>query len=319
MSSITNLWGQLVQRRLWPVAILLVAALAAVPLALAKQPAPANPAAPLASTDKGDDVLASQPIVAQASAADRSKHHKVLGKAKNPFGVAETETGSGTPPSSDGVAKADDSAATTTSTTSGGTTPTTSGDSTTPTTTPPTGTTTPVPAPPKTYDMYDLTVRFGDENGTARKTLKRLQPLPSKESPVLIYLGVMRDGKTAVFLVGSNVNPVGDGSCDPGPDDCQTLRLRAGDTEFLDVVGDGGTVGAQYQLDLVKIHKGKTTSAKRASASYAGSKAGRRLLRARVAADGPTGFKWDASLGALTRAHRSALHGSVASVAVALP
>ena len=43
MSAVTNMWRQLVQRRLWPVAILLIAALAAVPLTLAKEPeAPSN-------------------------------------------------------------------------------------------------------------------------------------------------------------------------------------------------------------------------------------------------------------------------------------
>ena len=308
MSSITNLWRQLVQRRLWPVAILLVAALAAVPLALAKQPEPAAPAAPLATADKGDDVLASEPIVAQATAADRAKTRKVLGKAKNPFGLAQTATGSEAPPSSDGANKAA-GPANSASTPSGdsGSTPTTGG-STTPTT--PT-VTTPPPAPPKTYDKYDLTVRFGNENGSERQTLKRLQPLPSKESPVLIYLGVLRDGETAVFLVGNGVTPIGDGSCDPGPDDCQTLQLRAGDTEFLDVAGTDGAAGAQYQLDLVKIHKGETTSATRAGVS----KAGRRLLRAH----GATGYKWNAELGALTRAaRRSALRASVARVSAAL-
>ena len=40
MSLITDTWHQLVQRRLLPVAVLLLAALVAVPLLLAKDPEP---------------------------------------------------------------------------------------------------------------------------------------------------------------------------------------------------------------------------------------------------------------------------------------
>ena len=72
---------------------------------------------------------------------------------------------------------------------------------------------------------------------------------------MLIYLGVLKDGKTAVFLVDHGVTAVGDGDCRPSPDECETLRLKAGDTEFLDVTDATGAVTAQYQLDLVKIHK----------------------------------------------------------------
>ena len=88
MSALTNVWRQLVQRRLWPVAILLIAALAAVPLALAKEPDPAAPAPAVAAAD-GESALAVQPIVAQATASERDKRRKVLGAAKNPFGLPE--------------------------------------------------------------------------------------------------------------------------------------------------------------------------------------------------------------------------------------
>ena len=41
MSFLTDIWRQLKERRLWPVALLLVAAIVAVPLVLAKDPEPA--------------------------------------------------------------------------------------------------------------------------------------------------------------------------------------------------------------------------------------------------------------------------------------
>jgi hypothetical protein len=92
--------------------------------------------------------------------------------------------------------------------------------------------------------------------------------------------------------------------------------MRAGDTEFFDVIDETGSVSAQYQLDLVKIHKGTTASASRAKAS---SKAGRRALQARVASAGPTGYRWDAAAGALERSPGKALRATVAGATVGLP
>ena len=315
-SAPTNLWRQLVQRRLWPVAILLVAALAAVPLALAKEPVPPAPAPAVASNDSDDAELAVQPIVAEATAADQTKRRSVLGGRKNPFGVPPDEsTGSGPAPNSNGVTTAQEPTSPT-QPVSGGTSPTVGG-SPTPTSPTPTTDTTDEPAP-KTYAVHELTVRFGDaaSGGLARKSLKRLQPLPSAADPVLIYLGVLRDGKTAVFLVDHGVSAVGDGDCRPTPSECETVRMKAGDTEFFDVVDDAGSVTAQYQLDLVKIHRSTTTSATRAQVS---SKAGQRLLKARVSASGPTGYRWDAAAGALERRPGQVLRATVASATVALP
>jgi hypothetical protein len=259
MSAITNVLRQLKERRLWPVAILLVAALAAVPIALAKEPAAAPPAPPTTADSGGEDVLASQPIVGEATASDRAKRRKVLGTPKNPFAVAKAETGSEAPPSSDGANKANDPA---TGSTPSSTQSPSSGGTTSPGTTPsPTTPVTPA-APHKVFAPNSLTVRFGDDNGSVRKTVNRLQPLPSLEAPVAIYLGVSGDGKSAIFLVDEGVEAVGDGECNPAPDKCETFKLKAGETEFLDVKGEAGTAVAQYQLDLIKIHRATASSAR---------------------------------------------------------
>jgi hypothetical protein len=99
-------------------------------------------------------------------------------------------------------------------------------------------------------------------------TLGKLKPLPSVEQPLLIYLGLEDDRKTAVFLVDASVQTVGDGRCDPTPENCEMLRLKVGDTEFIDVLGESGEpTGEQYQLDLVKIHAKETTDAAKAARS----------------------------------------------------
>ncbi len=73
---------------------------------------------------------------------------------------------------------------------------------------------------------------------TTWRTLKRLDPLPDAENPSIIYLGVLEDGKTAVFLLDADVTPQGDGKCRPTPTDCQRLYLREGETEFFDIGGE---------------------------------------------------------------------------------
>jgi hypothetical protein len=86
MSPVQNVWRQLVQRRLWPVAIVLVAGLAAVPVLLAKDPEPV-PAPPAPVAAQTDDELAEQPIVTMASVEEAADRPRVLGKRKNPFAV----------------------------------------------------------------------------------------------------------------------------------------------------------------------------------------------------------------------------------------
>ena len=314
MSAVTNMWRQLVQRRLWPVAILLIAALAAVPLTLAKEPDPVEP--PAAAAAATDDELAVTPIVTVADTDSAAKGRRVIGEAKNPFAepapvAAESPTNRSDDAPRRETAQAPDNHV---PTTGGGTTAPSSPAPASAPAPAPSVTTTPEP-PARQYAMHELTVRFGDASQGGRRSLERLQPLPSAENPVLIYLGVLEDGKTAVFLVDHGVTAVGDGDCRPSEGECETIRMRVGETEFFDVVDENGNVGAQYQLDLLKIHKGTTASAAKATAS---SKAGARVLKARVSADGPAPYRWNLDTGTLER-RPAELRGSVGRAAARLP
>jgi hypothetical protein len=270
MSAVTNMWRQLVQRRLWPVAIILIAALAAVPLMLAKDPEP--PVSPPPAQVDTKSELATTPIVAAATPADRAKRRKVLGSKKNPFATVK--------PAAAGGASSNDSSPVVVKSPTGGTSDDAAGSGTAGGSTPtapvtPTTPATPAPAPKK-YEQYELTVRFGGADDASRRSVKKLQPLPSAELPLLIYMGVSKDGKSAIFLVDQGVTPVGDGECKPSPDACETIRLREGETEFLDVKDDTGNVSGQYQLDLIKIHKSSSASASSAKASHASAKSASR-------------------------------------------
>lgn len=297
MSAVSTLWRQLVQRRLLPVAILLIAALVAVPLLLAKDPDPV-PALPPAQADAKSE-LAEDPIVSPVSAEDSSRRRKVLGASKNPFAVdkpadeettpAVDETGAATPDtpkpeSGSGGAGADTGSAPS----GGGSAPVA-----------PVAPTEPAPAP-KTYAPGELTVRFGADDGVKRRSLEKLEALPSSSNPVLIYTGLLKDGKVAEFLLDSGVEAVGDGECHPTPEACETIRLREGDTEFLDVKDETGSVVAQYQIDLLEIH-----NAHRGSASRAKSAKAVRSVKATVAAK--------------ARAPRTELRSVAGRVAASLP
>jgi hypothetical protein len=317
MTLITDTWRQLVERRLWPIALLLLAALVAVPVLLASDPAPA-PATTTAPAKSDDPIAAAKPIVAQATSFDDSSRH-VLGAPKDPFKPAVLPKPTPAPSTTVTTSKtslANATAANTASSNGGSssssTTTTSTGTGSTPST-PSTpsgggGTTTPPPssAPPskpKAYELYSLTVRFGDASTALTKQhLKRLAPLPDAEDPVAIYLGPGPDKRSAVFLVDASVTPQGDGTCKPYAADCQTVTLREGDTEFFDVKDPtSGAVTKTYELDLLNIVRKSTTSARKARTARATSKAGARALRKHLAHGGPLRWAYDRSSGTVAK------------------
>ena len=325
MSVLNDTWRFLVERRLWPVAILLLAAAAAVPMLLSEDPPPPAAAAPVAVKADKDAVLAEDPIVTEAADGDRSGRRHVLGSPKDPFKPQATPTPTPTPqPATQATAPTTTSTGASTgstTTTSGGSAPTT-GASPAPATGGPV-----LPSPKKkTYELYELTVRFGasDGNRPPRKDVKRLQALPSNDEPVLIYLGVLDDKKTAVFMLDSGVVAQGDGTCRPSRTTCETIHIREGETEFFDVPSDSGTgttttgdtSGQQYELDVLKIRKTTTTDARKAQKAMARvSTKGRMILRARIAGDGPLRYRYDAKSGRLHKLSKKAYKAVVAKAA----
>ncbi|MGZ6640606.1 MAG: hypothetical protein ACXVFT_02070 [Solirubrobacteraceae bacterium] len=328
MNLVRNIARDLVEKRLWPVAVALVAALVALPILLgggstAAVPAPgATAAAPAGAAPAGGQAAVSLDTTLPAGEHDRG------GKVRNPFkqpkvAAAKTATPSGT--STTSTSSAGGGGAGTPASTGG--TPTTTGTS-------PSGTTTPgtTATKPDSLDTYRLTLRFG-QAGSLRtmRDLARLSPLPSDSNPFFVYLGVLKDGKTAVFLISSDVVATGDGKCRPSANNCETVEVQEGDTEFFDMEKGGQPV--QYEMDV--LHLDKTSSAQRqvtAAAARAAatrhSKAGAATLRAahadaKQAFDGMNGYRWLPNRGVLTRvpaaATTSSTHGAGATAHSALP
>jgi hypothetical protein len=325
MSVITNLQRQLVQRRLWPVAVLLIAALAAVPLFLAQEPETAPAPAPAATPADASTELATDPIVAMATASDRAKRRKVLGTAKNPFvepaklgGSAQDGPQTAPEPTTPGSGGAGSE---TPATIGGG------GGTASPAPSSPSPSSPTAPAEPPRPDRPEpdrdsLTIRFGDASGDSleRMNVKRLEALPLLvEEPLVVYLGVGDGGDSAVFLLDASVRGEGDGECMPDPSTCETIHLREGETEFFDVLGEDGEPTAQFQLELVEIHAGKKASAAKVRSA---SKPVRRVLRARASGAGGGHYRLDAESGAVRIMSDAKLRAGVAgtaSVGLALP
>lgn len=251
MNLITDTWRGLVRRKLWPLALLLVGALVAVPLMLSKDPVSTASTQPANAVRKDEGLPAT--FVSASEPAETGARRRVLGVPKDPFEPralpkvkkAKKKAAADPKPSAQSdAAPAPPSG----SGSSGGGTP--AAPSVPPVSAAPT------PAP--TYPLYSIKVRFGKTDGEkATKTLERLRVLPSEQSPLLVYRGVEDGGKVAVFELTGSVVAEGDGKCE---DDCTVLKLRAGETEFLTISDTGTETDAQYQLELLKIHAKPTTS-----------------------------------------------------------
>jgi len=148
-----------------------------------------------------------------------------------------------------------------------------------------------------------VSLSFG-ETGAQRtiKDVARLTALPSSSDPFFVFLGVLEDGKTAVFLVTSEADAqAAPGACKPRLTDCQTIQLKAGDQATFDL--STGTAGViQYHLNLLSLSRRTAATAAVASTRRTReSKAGRAILRDAVKQT-DVGFDFIPRLGVLTPA-----------------
>jgi hypothetical protein len=324
MSAIRGVLRDLVDRKLWPIAVLLLAAAIAVPVYLGRSSSTAESDGPLAAAN--DQSNAAKTSRAAVTLANQTSDANPVGTVRNPFKQQHLPKAATTSPT----------AKDTPSSSSGGSSPS-GGDGSLPPLSPTGGSGGDKPASKPTtdsLDLYHLTVRVG--RAESLKTLKdvaRLSPLPSVDDPFMVYTGVLKDGKTAVFLLSSDAKATGDGHCKPSADDCESVEVKEGDTEFFDLTVDGKAV--QYELDILHVtstssssngkSSGSSTTASAAAASERHSKAGAALLRdAHVKGassfKGAGSYRWLPDRGVLVRASSSAgARASVSGGAAASP
>jgi len=109
--------------------------------------------------------------------------------------------------------------------------------------------------------VIDVTFRA---NGRTRKIrgMERLEMLPNEASPLLLFLGVSANAGNAVFLVDSTLDAAGEGRCEPSRSDCAFLYLGAGsEHELANDEGDSYTLRVD-QIRRVKVGDDSSSKAK---------------------------------------------------------
>jgi hypothetical protein len=259
-----DLWLDLRAKRLAPVAVLLLAAVIAVPIVLANgKKSPPAPAAPGTAT-----TASVAPVVQSAPQAGAVSSKLQDFSSRDPFaptGHAATTTATSTP--SGGAPTGTSTTPAGTGQTGGGTTGSTG--TTGPTGTGPTGTT----VPKTTFFTFTVDIRFGPPGDQKlHKGVQRLELIPDAQDPKIVFLGVTSTEKTAVFLVDSSLGVDTNGKCKPSGDQCTFLYLRPDGTHDQAELTDQD--GNTFRLHLLNIHRvvvGASTGSGNSGSNKSGS------------------------------------------------
>lgn len=282
MSLLRNVWSDLVEKRLWPLAGALVLGLVAIPFVLGRggDAAPAPPAAPAPVAAARQP--APQPVRVEADAPaspPRGRYRDPFAGAAKPSPTAATPVAAPAPSGAAAPAPGGAPAGSPAPVPAGSPSPAPSMG----TGAPAGGGTTAKPAPAPQRQAYSAGYRVDLSFGragkvTSQRDVLRLSPLRAGSAPLLVFVGVRPDGRTALFLLTSDATPTGDARCYPTDRICQLIELRAGDSEFFDVAtGELGVV--QYELDLDRVARRTADTAAAADRlRSAESKAGRRIM-----------------------------------------
>ena len=334
MNAVRTLVRDMFDRKLWPVALLLIAAAVAVPVLLGGAPAPAPTAVPAPAVPGSAKAQKAEVTLEPVVPADRDR----TGAVRNPFKappVKKTPAASTSPSASATPSVAAGGTSSAAPAPSGTSTPSTGTDTTPSPSTPKPDTTpkpkpTPAPEADDASDTYHVSIRFGLNGGklTTQRDVARLSPLPSVTDPFFVYLGVIEIAAThekrAVFLVSSDATANGEGACHPTKNDCESVELAVGQTAYFDYTAPSGAV-TQYQLELAGIHKTEVHTEAKASAAFARhSVAGAELVadaatRNVRAAAGARAYRYLPGAGLLARAKRKHVTAKAAAAGTMIP
>jgi hypothetical protein len=238
MSTVTNIWKDLVDKRLWPVAVGLVVALVAIPVVLAKPAPQGSPAPTSVASASGPSPMVATPAAIRSNTGGAT----VGGKFKDPFhqlhvaAQAGVSTAGSTGPTSGDTKPADGGGG------AGGSSGGSSGGSG--------GSGNSSGGSSDTATVTKLKIEFG--RAGAKRTVREITPgtpLPAASNPLMVFLDFGKGGTNPVFLVSSDiVKTEGDGACKPSKSVCSELTLGVGETQFFDAQN-----GDQYQLDVVGV------------------------------------------------------------------
>jgi hypothetical protein len=241
-----DIWHDLREKRLWPVAVALLTALVAIPVVLIK-PAetPQVDAAPPSATTASLPTVARDQSIVDGSQLDAFD-------IKDPFGSGADRT-SGSVPGQDGGGAAVPGGSGATGGSGSGAAPGGSGMA---------GGSggSGAPGPGGSgggtrYFTYTVDVKFGSRKPKSYKSLATLDLLPDDQNPIVSFMGMTDNAKTAVFFV---VDPAfeadGEGTCSPSPDDCRFIYLGVEDDRDEETLSAAeGALEYTLQLDRINI------------------------------------------------------------------
>jgi hypothetical protein len=248
-----DLWHDLREKRLWPVAVGLLAAIVAIPAVLFK-PASAPTTPTTASPPKG--TTATLPVVAVDAGPTEGSRLEAFNQ-KNPFKPMK-DLAKKAPTTSPSSSSSSSSA----SKPLGGSTPSSSkpsGGSTSPSGSAPTGGTTPstTPSTPSVqWFHYTADFSFGVPGATKKfKSATSFSLLPDNQHPTIVFIGVADNHKSAVFFISDpNFTGAGEGKCNAKGAACRfiTLNVTESGNEENFSSADGSV---SYDLKLLAVHR----------------------------------------------------------------
>lgn len=267
MNFARTLIRDLVAKRLWPIALLLVVALVAVPVVMSRggdEPVAPDPVT-LGAVVAGDeaDTVSAIDLVGPPSVRSRS------GKVRNPFRRPAVKAAGAEATPSDPAADGAKTGAT------GGA----------PAETTPTPATPAEPVVKPTY--YRTEVRFYEATEGKPRPLSRLEPLGGLVDTAALYLGVTRssDGLYGVFLLGPGATSDGEAKCED--DTCRVIGLKSGQSQLVTVQPADGSEARQYVLEAVAVRAVTSDAASARSMRIKVHPDGRDVMRS-MWEDGPT-------------------------------
>jgi hypothetical protein len=269
-----DLWQDLREKRLWPIAVGLLAATAAVPALLFKPASPPAPQPPLPTASQGPRL----PVVSVDSGPVEGSDLAQF-SSKNPFIPLSALQAQGGAPSASQTSASPAASPTVPPAGAGSSTPsvsqsqagTSGGGSGTST---PSGTPTPSGTSTVRWFHYTADVKFGVSGKL--KTLKgisSLKILPNSKQPVVVFMGVTTDGARALFFVADpTYTASGKGICNVSGYACRFVTLTSSRNSETFRSIDGKTT---YKLQLLKINQvfftPKSAKVSKASVSAAGN------------------------------------------------
>ena len=258
---VSDLYADLRDRRLLPLVALLLVALVAAPILLSGKGDDEEAVPPPAAMATQDESPAAASFAVVPADVALRAYRQRLGhrQARNPFAQpaakssgegGEVESGGGESSTGGGSSSGGEFESSGGESSSGGSSTTV------------TKTTTDIIVQ-STVTGYALTVRSGFLGDIKKHDgITAMTTLPSAKNEVLVFVGLSKDKKGAIFLMTSNVTAFyGKAKCVLDEQVCSTVELRPGQSATF-AVGYGDT---RYKLTLKKIHPLVETSEDAAS------------------------------------------------------